>query len=204
MAKDKNSFILYCDFENVFEEMTDAQAGKLIKHIFRYVNDKNPELKDRLLKIAFEPIKQHLKRDLKRWEKSHERRVEAGKRGGIKSGESRNSEAMLHSSKQSQANEAVSGSVSVSVNGSASEREDAPPIFPIEHCLVVALNDPRWVKANKATEADLKEFNGLLEKRGIYTKNPLDYKTHFANWRGSGKSSKVFNDLPTGPILKKL
>jgi uncharacterized protein YdaU (DUF1376 family) len=59
--------------------------------------------------------------------------------------------------------------------------------FTIEHCLTVALNDNRWTKANKTNERELTEFNSLLEKRGIYKKNPLDYKTHFANWKRTGK-----------------
>jgi hypothetical protein len=67
------------------------------------------------------------------------------------------------------------------------ERETPPIFYAIEHCLTVALNDDRWVRANKATKEDLQEFNSLLEKRGHYEKNPADYKTHFANWKNSGK-----------------
>jgi uncharacterized protein YdaU (DUF1376 family) len=63
------------------------------------------------------------------------------------------------------------------------EREN----FSIEHCLVIALNDGRWTKANHTNEKELKEFNTLLEQRGVYEKNPLDYKTHFANWKRTGK-----------------
>lgn len=77
----KKSFILYCDFISVFEHLSDKEAGLLIKHIFNYVNDKDPQLDNRTLKIAFEPIKQQLKRDLKDWESERESRSEAGKRG---------------------------------------------------------------------------------------------------------------------------
>lgn len=54
--------------------------------------------------------------------------------------------------------------------------------YTIEHCAVVALNDPRWVKANKADEKTLLEFNAYLEKQGVYEKNPMEYKKHFSNW----------------------
>jgi uncharacterized protein YdaU (DUF1376 family) len=77
--------------------------------------------------------------------------------------------------------------------------------YTIEHCLVVAMSDGRWVKANHTNEKELKEFNSLLEKRGIYEKNPLDYKNHFANWKNTGK--KELKDEPeTNPNyrLKKL
>lgn len=56
-------------------------------------------------------------------------------------------------------------------------------IYTIEHCLSVAMLDSRWVKANKTTETELKSFNSMLEKQGIYEKNPFEYKTHFANWK---------------------
>jgi len=68
MAKDKKGFILYCDIIHTVEKLTDEQAGKLLKHILRYVNDQDPTAKDVLTEIAFEPIKQSLKRDLQKYE----------------------------------------------------------------------------------------------------------------------------------------
>jgi hypothetical protein len=67
MAKEKNGFVLYCDIIHTAEKLTDEQAGKLFKHILRYVNDQNPEC-DFVTEIAFEPIKQTLKRDLVKYE----------------------------------------------------------------------------------------------------------------------------------------
>lgn len=91
------------------------------------------------------------------------------------------------------------------------EREAAPPaqngneiFFSIEHCLVVALNDDRWVKANKTSEKELQEFNALLEKRGVYQKNPADYKTHFANWKRTGKKDSAVKEEPFQPQGPKL
>jgi len=68
MAENKKSFQLYTEWIETFSELTDAKAGKLIKHIFDYVNDKNPETDDEIIKLLFIPIKQQLKRDLKKWE----------------------------------------------------------------------------------------------------------------------------------------
>ena len=67
---------------HTFEQLTDAQAGRLVKHLFRYVNDQNPSAPDKITSIAFEPIKQQLKRDLKKWEKYIEKQKENGKKGG--------------------------------------------------------------------------------------------------------------------------
>jgi hypothetical protein len=79
MADNKKSFLLYCDQIHLFEELTDEEAGRLVKHIFRYVNDQNPEPPDRITKLGFEPIKHQLKRDLVRYEDKVKKASEAGK-----------------------------------------------------------------------------------------------------------------------------
>jgi hypothetical protein len=84
MAKDKKSFLLYCDLIHTFEELDDDEAGRLIKHIFRYVNDLNPQAPDKITKIAFEPIKQQLKRDLTKWEMELENKSIGGRIGNLK------------------------------------------------------------------------------------------------------------------------
>lgn len=82
MAEDKKAFVVYTDWESQFNLLSDEEAGKLIKHIFSYVNDQNPEFEanDRLLIMAFEPIKKQLKRDLKRYETIKQKRSEAGRK----------------------------------------------------------------------------------------------------------------------------
>lgn len=84
MAAGKKSFILYADWTGVFDKLPDHKAGKLIKLIFDYVNDKNPQTEDVLLQIAFEPIKQQLKRDLQEWGIIKEDRSLSGKMGNLK------------------------------------------------------------------------------------------------------------------------
>jgi hypothetical protein len=79
MATGKKSFVLYADQKELFEHLTDEQSGKLIKHIFKYVNDENPTCEDAIVKLAFITIKASLKRDLSKWEKQIEQRSEAGK-----------------------------------------------------------------------------------------------------------------------------
>jgi uncharacterized phage protein (TIGR02220 family) len=84
MAKDKKSFILYVDQKDLWNKLPDEIAGKLIKHIYSYVSDENPTSKDLIIEIAFEPIKQQLKRDLKLFEEKRVKRSEAGKEGANK------------------------------------------------------------------------------------------------------------------------
>ena len=84
MAKDKKSFILYSDAIHTVEKLSDTDAGQLLKHLLRYVNDQNPTTENPLVEIAFEPIKQQLKRDLVKFEDVKVKRSEAGKAGANK------------------------------------------------------------------------------------------------------------------------
>lgn len=80
MAKEKNSFLLYCDIIHTVEKLDDVQAGKLFKHLLKYVNDQDPTPENALVEIAFEPIKQSLKRDLIKYESIRERNSENAKK----------------------------------------------------------------------------------------------------------------------------
>jgi ASC-1-like (ASCH) protein len=84
MAENKKGFILYADQKELFSQLPDEIAGKLIKHIMAYVNDENPVSDDILINIAFTPIKLQLKRDLVKFEETKDRRSVAGKIGAEK------------------------------------------------------------------------------------------------------------------------
>lgn len=84
MAKDKKGFILYADQKELFDQLPNDKAGELIKFIFSYVNDENPETTDLLLSLAFTPIKQQLKRDLVKYENKLDKKSIAGREGNLK------------------------------------------------------------------------------------------------------------------------
>ena len=107
MAENKKGFLLYCDLIHTVEKLDDEQAGKLFKHVLEYVNDFNPITEDLLTQVCFEPIKQSLKRDLKKWEKQQEQRIAAGK----KSAQVRKQNSTLVNARS--ISSTVSGSVSV-------------------------------------------------------------------------------------------
>ena len=115
----KKSFVLYTDQREIFEELSDEDAGKLIKHIFSYVNDENPETEDKFIRLAFLPIKTQLKRDLKIWDQKKQLRSEAGKKGGLakasKSSNATNSLAKPSNAKNDLAN------LAVNVNGNVND-----------------------------------------------------------------------------------
>jgi uncharacterized phage protein (TIGR02220 family) len=124
MAKGKKSFVLYSDQKELFEALTDEQSGKLIKHIFQYVNDENPTLDDPILKIAFITIKSILKRDLNKWEKQIKQRSEAGK----KSAESRKRNATAVNENQRTLTDNVNVNVNVNDNVNENNQIDVDKI----------------------------------------------------------------------------
>ena len=68
MAEGKKSFLFYTNWGNTFDELSDEDAGKLIKHICDYVRDKHPETENVLIRAVFANIKSILKMDLDKWE----------------------------------------------------------------------------------------------------------------------------------------
>jgi hypothetical protein len=119
MAENKNSFILYTDLIHTVKKMPKEKAGELFMTILSYVNDENPVVEDLVVDLVFEPVKQQLKRDLKKFESKKEKRSEAGKLGGIKSGEKRKNEANeanASNASKNEANEADTVNDNVTVN----------------------------------------------------------------------------------------
>lgn len=114
MAEGKKSFIAYSDWYGMFKALPDEVAGKLIKHIFSYVNDENPSSDDFVINALFEQVKSTLKRDLKKWEEQQEQRRQAG----LRSAEIRKQNATLVNARSisSTVNDSVNVSVSVSDN----------------------------------------------------------------------------------------
>ena len=78
----KKSFIAYCDWLETFEALPDETAGKLIKHLLQYVSDLDPKSNDAMVNLAFIPLRQSLKRDLKKYESYLEKQRANGAKGG--------------------------------------------------------------------------------------------------------------------------
>jgi len=183
MAENKKSFLLYCDIIHTIKKLPDEKAGELFKHILSYVNDENPQTKDVIIDLVFEPIKQTLKRDLIRWENIKETKSISGRLGGIKSGESRRlkkqneaNEANALKTKQNEANEAVIVSVSVSDNDI--KKELGTKKEEIEKKRLASLT---------ATAERKKDFyNSLVPFAKIYSKETI--RAFFDYWSETNKS----------------
>ena len=81
---DKNSFLIYLDYQEQFELLTDEQAGQLIKAIIKYEKTGEITELDGMTKMAFSFIKTQLDRDREKWKEEKQKRSEAGKRGMAK------------------------------------------------------------------------------------------------------------------------
>lgn len=117
MAKNKKSFVMYTDWKETFNALSNEKAGELIKHIFSYVSDENPISKDMIINAVFPNIKNALKRDLEKWERQQIQRVEAGKR----SAELRKQNATKANERSTKSNER---SISSTVNGNVNVNDN--------------------------------------------------------------------------------
>jgi hypothetical protein len=158
MAKDKKSFVLYSDQRSIIDMLSDEQAGQLLKHIYSYVNDENPELKDLSLKLAFEPIKLQLKRDLKKWDNQREQRIRAGKI----SAENRKRKSTSVNEKERKATVNVNGNVNVNVNDNVNEiigKVKPSHLAPFLSWLEYRKQIKKEIKVEKTLTSLVKKFN---------------------------------------------
>lgn len=80
--KDKKSFLIYLDYEEHFNLLTDEQLGKLMRAIIKYEKNREmPEL-DISLKMAFSFIKTQLDIDREKYKLKCEKNKENGSKGG--------------------------------------------------------------------------------------------------------------------------
>jgi alpha-L-arabinofuranosidase len=155
MATDKKGVIVYADWIDKFEELNDEEAGRLIKHFFRYVNDLNPEAPDRITKISFIDIEKCLKRDLKKWETTLEGRSKAG----IASAEARRLKKLaqqeltnstsVKSVEENPTNPTVNDNVNDNVKDNVSKNKFTPEQF------LIWFNDSRTKLLEKPSNSNL-------------------------------------------------
>ena len=79
MAKDKKTIQFYTDWHETFKALDNETAGKLIKHMFSFVNDEDPVSEDQLINLLFIPFKATFERDLVKWKEMVKKRSGAGK-----------------------------------------------------------------------------------------------------------------------------
>lgn len=208
--KGKKSFTAYCDWIDTFEALDDEQAGKLVKHLFRYVNDQDPEPENPLIKAVFAGLKSTLKRDLRKWiEKAAKNRENAYKRwnkdNAIETQSMRthaNASERIRSDANNAVRDSVSDSVSVSVREvkkeSVKKSRFAPPtLSEVEDYI---FENGYWVNASN--------FINYYESKGwMIGKNKMkDWKAAVRTWQSREKEkSSAKKENPNGlDILREI
>jgi len=199
MANGKKSFILYCDLIDEIDHLTSEEKGILFQHILEYVNDMNPVLEDRVLLSCWKPIRNKLKRDLKKFDEIKQKRAEAGAKGG--------KQKVANASKKKQSKANLADSVNDNVNDSDSVSDNE---IKEKHRLVLWIeeNAPRVQKltnpiTNEQAERIKTEFDKefiieLFEAMHNYknlTKNYIDANKTFRSWaKRDGRYDKWLAD----------
>jgi hypothetical protein len=160
MAKDKKSFLLYCDTIHTVDKLSNEKAGELFKHILAYVNDMNPTTNDFIIELAFEPIKQSLKRDLIKYEdKRLKNKENAYKRWHT-------DDATVSDGMRMDANDAVSDSVSDSVIDIKFDFKKSLIELGVEPKLILEWLKVRKFKGGINTETAFNRFVNQVKKSG--------------------------------------
>lgn len=192
----KKSFILYLDQQDIFNKLPDEVAGKLIKHIFSYVNLEKPTTDDLLLEVAFASIKQSLKRDLVKWETQRKQRSEAGKRSAEKRANEKQRKATTVESRSTKSTVSVSDSVSVSVNKKTKAKKFTPPT----EAEVIAYCQER------NNDVDVYKFVSYYESNGwMVGKNKMkDWKACVRSWERSSYQKQAQGNQSGLSLLKDM
>lgn len=78
----KNSFVVYHNYRDVLEDLTDEQVGKLFRAMFDYEIDRVEPQFSGVLNIAFKFIKKDLDINLTKYDNICERNRQNGQKGG--------------------------------------------------------------------------------------------------------------------------
>ena len=182
MANGKKSFVLYTDQIGIFSKLTDEQAGLLIKHIYAYCNDEEPE-GDFITELAFESIKQALKRDLRKFEDVKVKRSEAGKKSAeVRKQQKATKSTSVKSVQQSSTNPTVS--VNDSVNDSVNEKVN--DILKRKQSFRQSLTDFNKDNLNKYPKQLFIDFEMYWTEHG-----PKDKKMRFEKEKTFGIASRL-------------
>lgn len=168
MAVGKKSFVMYADFQELFNELSDNDAGQLIKHIFKYVNDENPETKNPIVKISFIQIKLQLKRDLDKWETQLEQRRQAGKKSAEVRSTKTNERSTVVQSRRRKPTDNVNVNVNVNdikeIKGSEIDISPFDSDFMIHWETWLAYKKSQFGFRYKLLSSEQTAFNDLVKK----------------------------------------
>jgi len=78
----KNAFVLYLEYEEILEDLTDAEIGQLFRAILRYERTQEMPVLPMQIMIPFKFVKKDLDNNRKKWEQKCEKNRKNGSLGG--------------------------------------------------------------------------------------------------------------------------
>ena len=136
----RKSFVLYTEWENTFNRLSNELAGELIKVIFDYVRTGEiPQIDNAVVDGVFSAFQPSIDRNISKYYAAIEQRKEAGKR----SAEKRKRDATTVESRLRTSTVSDSVSDTLSLNGE-SVREGANKVFDLQSIKEQLLSDELW------------------------------------------------------------
>lgn len=136
----RKSFVLYTEWENTFNRLSNELAGELIKVIFDYVRTGEiPQIDNAVVDGVFSAFQPSIDRNISKYDAAIEQRKEAGKR----SAEKRKRDATTVESRLRTSTVSDSVSDTLSLNGE-SVREEANKVFDLQSIKEQLLSDELW------------------------------------------------------------
>ena len=192
MDEGKKGFIMFLSFADIIQELTDEEAGHLLKAIMQHEGGEEVDLgNDRLLKVAYTAITADIDRQDEKWEKTRYARSEAGKLGGAPKGNknaSKNKQEQTETNKNKQNKHEVEVEVEVEVEEEVEKKKKSGQAAPVRHHFgangKVLLTDDDLEKLYEAhgqedTMAAIEIMDGYLTANGRSYKN---YRQALENW----------------------
>ena len=202
MDEGKKGFIMFLSFADIIHELTDEEAGRLLKAIMQHEGGEEVDLgNDRLLKVAYTAITADIDRQDEKWEKTRYARSEAGKLGGAPKGNknasknkqeqtetNKNKHEQTETNKNKQNKHEVEVEVEVEVEDEVEKKKKSGQAAPVRHHFgangKVLLTDDDLEKLYEAhgqedTMAAIEIMDGYLKANGRSYKN---YRQALENW----------------------
>jgi len=198
MAKDKKTVQFYADWHETFKALDNETAGKLIKHMFSFVNDENPVSEDQLINLLFIPFKSTFERDLVKWKATVKERSKAGRA----SAEAKKKKAAENQPVKKQQNQQVLTSVDFveqTPTKSTDRDRDKDKDRDKDRDRDREVKQVKKPKAEKALPVpSLEEFIKHAKERKSNV-NPEDVRLKYFSWKDNDWS--ITRDNKTRPIL---
>lgn len=182
----KESFILFNEQMEVFEALTNEQAGELLKAIFKYETKGILPNFDGMLKIAFIPIKQQLDRNEIKYNEFREKQ----RQNGLKGGRPKKADTILENPK----NPSLFLKTQKSLNDNVNDNDIKEKIYKKEKFKPPTLEEIKEYCLNRKNDVNPEKFFEYYQESDWKDKNnkPVkNWKQKVITWENYSTNTRV-------------